>query len=1007
MSETQSQQIHLFKSIFKGREDVFAVRWESGKKSGYMPAYHYDPYLYRAHKMRGGTFQNYPDKTYLPLSEKEISKHLNGEQLIGIYPLLPDNTSWWIAADFDDDNWLNECKLFLKVCQENEISAYLERSRSGKGGHIWIFFEQPYPAIRSRKIMLSLLQKSGVFSVFDKSSSFDRLFPNQDFLSGKGLGNLIALPLYKKTFEQGNSCFLDLDTFQPIQDQFEFLKNINQITIAKLDELYLSISDSINSTSISPLAGNSIPPKVICNKLTISLSNVVSINRNGLKTLLINFLKEELNFANTEYFIKKKVGKNTFETDRYFKFVEETENEVIVPRGFIGKLTRFCHENKLEFSFVDNRKKLNSVGFQFNAQLREHQHTAIEVTSKKDFGVIVAPPGSGKTIVALKIISEKSQPTLIIVHRKQLLEQWMERIETFLGIPKHEIGKIGQGKTKIGKKITIATIQSLSKSFEKSASESFISSFGTIIVDECQHIPAKTYRDTIAKLPTYYLYGLTATPFRKYNDGKIIFTQLGDVIVEIKPAEISSYKQARIIVRNTELDLPFNSKTDQFETLSKVLIHDSSRNKLILNDVFAELKLGKKVVVITERKEHIDTLNQYVKQSYETITLSGDDSESSCTQKWKILKDGNYQLLITTGQYFGEGSDLQNANTLFLVYPFSFEGKLIQYIGRVQRSELSPTIYDYRDIKIDYLNKLFLKRNSYYRKIEKQASLFDEPTEAITIPENIQKIELKIKFPIEELDFRYGTVVFKYAFPGIADPVEFEIENLQIRPEFEVLKPYFAKTLNTKYLSFDINAEFENGAIQSQLVTSTDLQRINQELIEGVRFKFVTNSFLGRKPQNNNPLMTVEKLLNNKNQIPSLYKDGQSLLDDLLTHKNFRHSNQLKYLANRHESSILKIRFVLSPFSFVFLLSGENQYHIVLETLDTDEATYLWHIEKNKMQLKSQLNTIDQQLTMIRNQGRQSFLESKPENFSRILHDYTDSKKGFVIWKDLLEESID
>ena len=208
MSETQSQQIHLFKSIFKGREDVFAVRWESGKKSGYMPAYHYDPYLYRAHKMRGGTFQNYLDKTYLPLSEKEIAKHLNGEQLIGIYPLLPDNTSWWIAADFDDDNWLDECKLFLKVCKENGISAYLERSRSGEGGHIWIFFEQPYPAIRSRKIILSLLEKSGVFSVFDKSSSFDRLFPNQDFLSGKGLGNLIALPLYKRLLNRGIAAFL-------------------------------------------------------------------------------------------------------------------------------------------------------------------------------------------------------------------------------------------------------------------------------------------------------------------------------------------------------------------------------------------------------------------------------------------------------------------------------------------------------------------------------------------------------------------------------------------------------------------------------------------------------------------------------------------------------------------------------------------------------------------------------------------------------------------------------
>ena len=1006
MNEKQTQQIQLFKSFFRGREDVFAVRWENGKKSGYMPAYTYDPYLYRTHKMRGGTFQNYPDKRYLPLSDKEIEKHLKGEQLVGIYPLLKENTSWFIAADFDDDNWLEECKTFLKVCIENEIPAYLERSRSGHGGHIWIFFEQPYPYIRSRKIILSLLQKSGVFSVFDKSSSFDRLFPNQDFHSGKGLGNLIALPLYKKTLEEGNSCFLDLNTFQPIQNQFDFLKNIQRITIKKLDELYQSILTLTDSASGNLITTNSTHTELLSDKLTITLNNVVKINRNGLSTLLINFLKDELNFANTEYFIKKKVGKNTFDTERYFQFVEETENEVIVPRGFLGKLIRFCNENNILYIFNDMRKKLKNIDFQFNAKLREHQQSAIEIASKKDFGVIVAPPGSGKTIVGLKIISDRSQPALIIVHRKQLVEQWIERIETFLGIPKHEIGRIGQGKSKIGNKITIATIQSLSKELNKPESDSFTNSFGTVLVDECHHIPAKTYRDTIAKLPTYYLYGLTATPFRKYNVGKIIFFHLGEIIVEIKPTEISSYKQAKIIIRNTGLDIPFNSKTDQFETLSKILVHDSGRNKLILEDIFVELKLGKKVVIITERKEHIDTLNQYLKQSYETITLSGDDSESNRNLKWKTLKEGNYQVLITTGQYFGEGSDLQNANSLFLVYPFAFEGKLIQYIGRVQRSEVTPTIYDYRDIKIDYLNKLFLKRNIYYRKIEKQASLFDEPIEEATIHKNNRKIELKIKVSIEELDFRYGSVVFKYTIPEIPEPIEFEIENLQIRPEFEVLKPYFAKTLQTKLVSFDIYAEFENGEIISQQATSTDLQKINQEVIEGVRFKFITNSFLGMKPQTDNNLMTVDELLKNENRIPCLYNDGQNLLDDLLSQKSFRHSKQLKYLANRHERTILKIRFVLSPFSFVFLLSGENQFHIVLETLDTEEATYLWHIEKYKAQLKSQLKVIDEHLSIIRNKGRQAFLDIKPENFSRILHDYSDSQKGFVIWKDMLEERI-
>ena len=993
MDEKFLNQIQLFKSVFKGREDVFAVRWEKESKSGYMPAYFYDPYIYRLHKIKGGTFQNYKDKTYLKLTDKEIAKHLNGEQLIGIYPLLSDNSSWFLVADFDKENWITEAKSFIKSCQAKGFPAYLERSRSGNGGHVWLFFEQPYPAIKSRKISISILEESGVFSVFDKSSSFDRMFPNQDFLSGIGLGNLIALPLFKKTFEQGNSCFIDVDTLQPISDQWQFLQNIKRIPLSQLDMLYQDISNSTLQIVQKPTNG----------KLAICLNNTVRISREGMPTTLINFLKEELNFANSEFIIKKKIGKSTFGTERYFKLVEETENEVIIPRGFVGKLIRFCREHKIEHDFIDERKKRKASPYSFNAQLREHQQTVIDTIAKKDLGVIVAPPGSGKTIVGLKIISEKLQPALIIVHRKQLVEQWSERIETFLGIPKAEIGKIGQGKSKVGKSVTIATIQSLSKELNKIENGNIETAFGTIIVDECHHIPAETFRNTITKLKTFYLYGLTATPFRKYNDGKLIFTHLGEIITEIKTTEISTSKQAKIIIRNTELDVPYNSKTDKFETLSKILVHDSSRNKLILEDVKAEINKGKKVVIITERKEHIDSLYQYLKQSYEAISLSGEDSEINKNSKWKILKAGNYQVLITTGQFFGEGTDLQNANCLFLVYPFSFKGKLIQYIGRVQRSEVTPKIYDYRDIKIDYLNKLFLKRNTYYRKIDKQATLFDEPTEEIVDSKNITTIEKEIKVPIEELEFRYGSVAFRHLIGETKAELEFEIENPEVRPEFEVLKPYFAKALKSKYIKVYIHAEFDNNKLVSQLATSADIENINREVIDGVKFQFITKNYFRQKQINKENLLTASELLNGKQE---LYSDGQDLMDDILKHKDYKHSQQLRFLANRHETTYLKIRFVLSPFSFVFLLLGEQQFHIILETLDTEEATYLWHTDKNKQALISKVKEIDQQLNFIRNKGRQAFLESNPDNFSRILHDYSDRKKGFVIWKNLLEEQI-
>lgn len=978
----QDSQIAILKNLFQGREDVFAIRWEKSGKSGYMPAYQYDIYHYRVHKLNGGTFQNYPHKTYLPFSEYEINKHLNGIQQIGIYPLLQDNTSHFLVADFDKQNWKEEAVSFLNTCKEKGIPAYLERSSSGNGGHVWIFFDKPYPAIKSRKIFISLLEQSGVFSMFDKSSSFDRLFPNQDFLSGKGLGNLIALPFFKPAMQNGNSCFINPDTFEPYHNQWEFLNEIIRVKIEVLDHLYTykeSATQDIQS-----------------GKLSITLKQNISIHRNGLTLPIINFLKEELNFANADFFIKKKSGRNTFGTERYFKFVEESESEVLIPRGFIGKLLRFCKDNNIDYIFHDQREQKDIVPYVFNAVLRSHQDNALEIISKKDIGVIVSPPGSGKTVMGLKIIANKKQPALIVVHRKLLLEQWQERIQAFLGIPKNEIGIIGQGKVRIGKQITIATIQSLPKQLEH-----IKSIFGTILIDECHHVPAETFRNTIEKLDTFYLYGLTATPIRKNKDDKLIFIFLGDIISEINTNEIENFKHPQITVRTTKLNVPFNSKTDDFETLSKILIHDSKRNQLILEDIKTELSKGKRIAIITERKEHIEILYHFLKHFCEIVTLSGDDPISSRKSKWHTLQESNFQVLITTGQYFGEGTDLSNINSLFLVYPFSFKGKLIQYIGRVQRSEISPTIYDYRDIKIDYLNKLFLKRNTYYRQITKQATLFDEPLEYTPVKQNLI-IDKKIKVAIEDLDFRYSNIGFQYIDKDNNQQLDFEIENEEFRPEYEVLKSYFSKVLKSKYVQIDIYAEIENGVIVSQLATSIDLDNINKEIIESVKFLFLNKSFIHQTSTSQQNILTATELPKNQN----LYIDGENILEDLIKGRKYKHSRHIQFLAERHEYRTMKLRFVLQPFSFIFLIAGEQNYHVILETLDTEEATYIWHTSKDKTVLIETIKLIDKELNIIREQGRQAYIDTTPNNFSRIVHDYSNDNKGFTSWKDLLEERL-
>ena len=989
-------QVHLnlYKSLFKGREDIFAIRWEKGDKNGYMPACFYDPYRLKVHKMSGGTFQNYTDKSYLKLNDEQILKHLNGQQFIGIYPLLPENNSWFIAADFDKKNWQEDCQKFLKICEEHHMPAYIERSRSGNGGHVWIFFDQPYPAFKSRKIILTLLETAGIFSSFDKNTSFDRLFPNQDYLSGKGFGNLIALPFYGPSLQQSNSCFINPDTFISIEDQWGFLTTIKRASIKAMDGIFSSISDT-KSVNISD-----------SDKLIIQLDNTVQINRSGLSPALISFLKEELNFFNAEYAIKKNSARNTFGTERYFRFIDELPNCISIPKGFIGTLISFCLEKKIAYELQDNRKLLPAIPFTFNSSLRKYQLPAIQASDKKNFGVIVSPPGSGKTVIGLKIIADKQQPALIIVHRKQLADQWLERIEAFLGIPKQEIGTIGQGKTKIGKHITIALIQSLSKEVQKPDVTKLVRAFGTILVDECHHVASETFRNTVNKFHSYYIYGLTATPFRKYNSGKLIFIHLGKIISEVKPDEIETFKHPEIIIRNTELEVPFNAKTDKFETLSKILVHDSARNRLILSDIISELNKGKKAVILTERKEHIETLQQYLKQTFETVTLSGEDSESSRRDKWKILKTGNYQVLITTGQFFGEGSDLHNAQCLFLVYPFSFEGKLIQYIGRVQRSEITPTIFDYRDIKIDYLNRLFLKRNTYYRKLERHITLFDEPTEddIKTEAKNEKVIERCIKVRIEELEFLYGCIIFRANIEDIQQVVDFDIENLNIRPEFDVLKPYFEKFLGSKSVSVNICIIYENEAIVAQIASSADINKLDREIIESVRFRFIEKSFI--KKNATLPVSSIISQQGSSGDGQALYESGEELLKDILAKGKYRHHRQLRYFSEQHKGSILKIRFVLSPFAFVFLLEGIEHYHVIMETLDTDEATYIWHIPKNITALENALVKIDQHLNKIRNDGRLVFLQTLPESFSRVLHDYSDERKGFVIWKDTLEERI-
>jgi superfamily II DNA or RNA helicase len=709
--------IESFKSFFRGRQDVYATHREKDGKSGYMPAYKVDWSDYREHTAKGGTFKDYSKKEYQPLTDEVLKRHFQGTETIGIYPLLEDNTSFFIAADFDDNNWRESIHKLYLVCTKYEIPAYVERSRSGNGGHLWIFFEENFQAEQTRKLLYELLREASIISHFDKESSFDRLFPNQDFHTGKGLGNLIALPLNGNAMMNGNSAFMEPENYLPYDNQFEIIKTFRKLSMDRFKSIYKDIlNEKVDDFFKSSFDRDSRPI------IEIQISGQIYLKRLHLNRKLIEFIRENLNFMNSDYLVKKNMGKSTFNLEKYFRLVEETQEEVILPRGFAVNLIAFCRKEDLPFKIIDKRKKLDSVDFESDIELRPDQEAAIEKTLDKDFGVIVSPPGSGKTVIGLELIVQKRQPALIIVHRKQLFDQWIDRIQSFLKIPKKEIGQIGNQKFKIGKEITVAMIQSLSRSEE---TEKISSNFGTIIVDECHHIPAKSFREAIVNFNSYYLYGLTATPKRKNNDEKLIYFYIGNILYNAEQLDQIRQKQTKIEVniKETNLYAPFDYKIDKYETISRILIHDTNRNSLILEDVRKNSARFKTFLILTERRAHVDILNLYLKDKYETITIHGEDSESSRKSKIEQLKQGHYKIVISTGQYFGEGIDLNNLECLIIAYPFAFEGKLIQYIGRIQHSGHPPVIFDYRDSKIDYFEKMFKQRNRYYKKLTKEVNV--------------------------------------------------------------------------------------------------------------------------------------------------------------------------------------------------------------------------------------------------------------------------------------------
>ncbi|SHF90608.1 DEAD/DEAH box helicase [Ornithinibacillus halophilus] len=685
-------RIEIFKSLFKGRSDVYAVRQRNKNNK----------YIYVPVRESNG---------YRALTDQDIYEHLAGEKTIGLYPLMKNNKCWFLAIDFDKKNWRVDVQNLLKVCNDLDVPANLEISRSGNGCHVWIFFTQAIFAKEARNLGDLLLTKAQTNSFQSKFDSYDRMFPSQDELSEGGIGNLIALPLQHHPRKDGNSVFVDKN-FNIYPNQWEYMAKIKRMEYEKI----LSLIDSSTSEKTTKITNVDLP-----DKLEIIEKNGIYIPKDQITSKLQQELTKLASLNNPAYYKAKAQRFSTKNIPRVIECFEDEGEYLILPRGRKEEILNLLKDKKVKVQLNYQENKGKQINVDFRGDLRLEQEKAVNALLERKNGILSATTGFGKTVVAAAMISRRKVNTLIIVHRKQLMEQWKERLTAFLNIDDSMIGQIGGGKNTAKGFIDIAMVQSLNY---KGKVKDVVNQYGQIIVDECHHISAFSFENVLKKVKAEYVHGLTATPTRKDGLHPIMQMQCGLIRYKVSAKQQSKtlpFKQV-LIPRNSsykssEEDLDIQSMYNELAT-------NKARNEMIFNDVLEELEKGSCPIILTERIEHVKILESMFQNFVKNlVVITGGLSKKDEKQKLKMLKeipDNQELLVISTGKYIGEGFDFDRLDTMFLVLPISWKGTLQQYVGRLHRVRENKEIvrvYDYVDNHVEVLNRMFKKRMKGYNSL--------------------------------------------------------------------------------------------------------------------------------------------------------------------------------------------------------------------------------------------------------------------------------------------------
>ncbi|MFB4167782.1 DEAD/DEAH box helicase family protein [Virgibacillus sp. JSM 102003] len=692
-AEKLKKRVNLFRSLFKGREDVFAYRWEvDNGKAGYSPARSND--------------------SFQPFTDKVIYNHLTGEKTIGLYPVLLDNSCWFLAIDFDKKSWREDVHVFMQTCSTFGVPASVERSRSGNGCHVWIFFQEPIQADVARNLGTILLSKAMEKSSQNGLNSYDRMFPNQDSVPKGKFGNLIALPLQGGPRKNGNSVFVD-EKFNPYKDQWLYLSKVKRLSKKDVESI---VARSHNSFVVkeSPISVESSPEKI-----NVLYKNGIYISKQNLPQSLIKEIAQLAKFSNPAFYQAEKKRLSTKEIPRVIDCSEEAHEYLFLPRGCIEELKILMEKKSIEIVLNDEAILGKSINVQFYGKLSLQQEEVVQAMLENKTGILSAATGFGKTVVAASIIAKRQVNTLVIVHRKQLIDQWKERLASFFKIDPKSIGQIGGGKNTAIGFVDIATIQSLNHG---GIVKDSIKKYGQIIVDECHHLSAFTFEKVLKEADAAYVHGLTATPKRKDGLDPIMRMQLGPIRYKISAkdqAKVRPFKHI-LLPRYTG----FKSAESDIQALYSELVSNESRNELIFNDVLSELEQGAAPIILTERIEHVKKLEAMFEGfTKNLIVLTGEMTkreERMRLTKLEKLSDDQERLVIATGKYIGEGFDNARLDTMFLTIPISWKGTLQQYVGRLHRLHERKTtvkVYDYVDHNVQMFQKMFKNRKKGYKTL--------------------------------------------------------------------------------------------------------------------------------------------------------------------------------------------------------------------------------------------------------------------------------------------------